>query len=158
MNKLLVDFRNECLQNHGHIIMIKITSKISVKETEIEYTFIRAPGPGGQNVNKVATAVQLRFNVSGSSLPEEVRARLLMILGKRITTHGDLIIKANRYRTQSRNKQDALDRFLELLKIAATPPKKRKKTKLTKASVQQRLNKKKLQSKKKSLRRHDING
>ena len=135
--------------------MIEMTPTILLHESEIKITFIRAPGPGGQNVNKVATAVQLRFNVwHSSSLPEEVRTRLLALAGKRMTLEGDLIIKATRHRTQERNKQDALDRLRELIIRAATPPKKRRKTKPTYASKLRRLTTKKLHAKNKSLRRN----
>jgi ribosome-associated protein len=137
--------------------MIKITPNIALSESEVIFTFIRASGPGGQNVNKVATAALLRFNVMRSdSLPEDVRTRLLSHLGKKITTEGELLIKADRYRTQERNKQDALQRLAELIRHAAIPPKKRKKTKPSYGSVQRRLSTKKLHSKNKSLRNKAI--
>lgn len=135
--------------------MIEITRNIFLNESEVIYTFIRSPGPGGQNVNKVATAVQLRFNVIKSpTLPEVVRERLMLLAGNKISREGDLIIKASRYRTQERNKLDALGRLQELIKRASVIPKKRRKTKPTFASTQRRLSKKKLHSKAKSLRRN----
>ena len=131
-----------------------VTPDILIKRSELQISFIRSPGPGGQNVNKVATAVLLRFNVSHSpSLSEPFRLRLINLLGPKLTTQGDLIIKANRYRTQERNKQDALDRLQALLSRATKIPKKRKKTKPTLASKERRLAGKKLQSKTKALRR-----
>lgn len=134
--------------------MIKITPNLAVNDAEINITFIRAPGPGGQNVNKVATAVQLRFNVKYSaSLPEAVRERLMALISNKLTVSGELIIKASRHRTQERNKQDALNRLKELLRRAAVPPKKRKKTKPTRASKERRLSTKKLHGKTKALRR-----
>lgn len=126
---------------------------IELNEAELKFSYIRAPGPGGQNVNKVATGVLLRFNVlDSSSLPETVRERLLLILGNKLTQSGDLIIKACRYRTQQRNKLDALERLNELVKKAQIVPKKRKKSKPTLASKKKRLETKKLNSKKKSIR------
>lgn len=133
--------------------MLRITPAIWLDMNEIAITFIRSPGPGGQNVNKVATAALLRFNIRNSAaFTDDVRARLLHILSSRLTLDGDLIIKATRFRTQERNRQDALDRLVEILQKAATPPKPRKKTKPTRASVQKRLDKKKLTGKRKSLR------
>ena len=135
--------------------MFKITSNISLNEAEIEFSFIRSPGPGGQHVNKVATAVQLRINIKeAASLPEPVRARLMTQLASRLTTQGELIIKATRHRTQERNKQDALDRLREIIKEAAIPPKHRRNTKPTYASKQRRLAKKKLDGNTKSLRQY----
>jgi len=134
--------------------VIKISKNLSVDESEIEYQFIRSPGPGGQNVNKVATGVVLRFNVKSlPALSPLIRERLGKLAGSRISSSGDLIIKATHYRTQNRNKQDALKRLCHLLELAATPPKKRYKTKPTKASIRRRLETKKIQAKTKSLRR-----
>ncbi len=133
--------------------MIRITGTIEIDPAEIREKFIRASGPGGQNVNKVATAVQLRFNVKISpSLPEDVRLRLLRLGGKRITSQGTLIIDARRYRTRQRNRQDALDRLTDLIRIAARKPKPRRKTKPTLASKERRLDAKKRRGRLKCLR------
>lgn len=133
--------------------MIKITPHLYLNETEIEILFIRSPGPGGQNVNKLATTAQLRFNVQHSpSLSEEIRLRLITKLGEKLTREGDIVIKASRYRSQERNKQDAIHRLITLLQAAMFVPKKRKKTKPTKASTERRLNEKKLHGRTKSLR------
>lgn len=134
--------------------MFEKIQSISLNLSEIKFTFIASPGPGGQNVNKVATAVQLRFDVLHSpSLSKDVRERLIALLGRKLTRQGELIIKASRYRTQERNKQDALDRLYQLIKCAMKPSKKRKQTKPTRSSKQRRLNKKKLLGEKKALRR-----
>jgi ribosome-associated protein len=130
-----------------------ITAAISIPDSEIKFSFIRSPGPGGQNVNKVATGVVLRFNVAQSpALTDDVRTRLLTMLSSKLTSQGELIIKATSHRTQERNKQDALSRLQALLSQAAIKPKKRKKTKPSYSSTQRRLDGKKLDSKTKSLR------
>ena len=133
--------------------MLKITANLTLNESEIIYKFIRSPGPGGQNVNKVATAVLLRFDVANSpSLSDLIKIRLTQLAGTKMSMNGELIIKATRHRTQERNKQDALMRLCDLLRQAATIPKKRRKTKPTRSSVEKRLSKKKLHGKSKSLR------
>src|SRR5512145_1420050 len=109
--------------------MIEVTPDIAIDEGELQYEFIRSSGPGGQNVNKVATAVQLRFDVINSpSLPEDVKARLVTLAGSRLTGDGVLIIEARQYRTQDQNRADALLRLIDLLRQAAQKPKPRKKT------------------------------
>ena len=114
--------------------------------------FIRDSGTGGQNVNKVATAVQLRFDVQASSLPEEVKARLMHLAGKRMTGEGVLMIEAKRFRTQEQNREDAIQRFIELVRKSLVEPKKRKKTKPSAASKEKRLKEKKRRGENKKLR------
>jgi ribosome-associated protein len=119
--------------------MIPITERIAIAEDEIEEVFVRAGGPGGQNVNKVATAVQLRFDAAGSpSLDEPKRARLRLLAGRRMTADGVIVIMARRFRTQERNRQDAYERLVDLIRRAAEPGKRRVPTRPTAASRERR--------------------
>lgn len=136
--------------------MLEITPTLSIDERELQIDFIRASGPGGQNVNKVSTAVQLRFDVRGSSsLPEEVKARLIRLGGSRVTADGVLVLEAKRYRTQEGNRADAILRFSELARQAAQKPKKRHATHPTLASKEERLKAKKIRSNVKKGRREE---
>jgi ribosome-associated protein len=133
--------------------MIRIDDRISIDERELEERFIRASGPGGQNVNKLATAVQLRFDVRHSpSLPAEVRTRLERLAGRRLTRDGVLVINAQRHRTQERNRQDALDRLIALIQRAAVAPVPRRRTKPTAGARERRLQSKKRRGSIKDLR------
>ena len=133
--------------------MIRITDRISIEERELEERFVRASGPGGQNVNKLSSAVQLRFDVRRSpSLATDVRLRLERLAGRRLTRDGVLVIMAQRHRTQERNRQDALDRLIELIQRASVAPTPRRPTKPTRGSKERRLATKKNRSSIKSLR------
>src|SRR5262244_3055995 len=134
--------------------MIRVTDRISIDESEISETFVRSSGPGGQNVNKLSTAVQLRFDVRHSpSLPDDVRMRLERLAGRRLTREGVLVITAQRHRTQERNRADARERLCELIRQAAVAPVPRRPTKPTKASRERRIETKKRRSRVKGLRR-----
>lgn len=129
---------------------------VQIPESEVELTAIRAQGPGGQNVNKVSSAIQLRFDVAGSSLPDDVKQRWLQSGDSRLTQEGVFILKAQRHRTQEANRVDAWARLCETLDLYAKPPKRRKATKPTYGSVQRRLEGKAMQSKLKANRRSDL--
>jgi ribosome-associated protein len=140
-------------------MMIRVSRSIAIDDSEIVLEFIRSSGPGGQNVNKVATAVRLRFDVRRSrSLPPDVRERLLRIAGKRISADGILTIRAQRHRTQEANRRDAVGRLVELVRRAGEKPRPRRKTKPTAASKSRRLETKRLRSRTKGARRsvHDV--
>jgi ribosome-associated protein len=134
--------------------VIQVTPTLALDENELQISYVQASGPGGQNVNKVATAAQLRFDVARSpSLPPEVRERLIKLAGNRVTQDGWLIIHARRYRTQERNRQDALDRLIQLVQKAARRPKPRRPTRPSRAARRRRLENKRKRSQIKRLRK-----
>jgi len=132
--------------------MLEITPTFHIDERELQFDFVRAAGPGGQNVNKVATAVQLRFNIHASALPEDAKARLISMAGQRATKEGELLLEAKRFRTQEQNRMDAIQRFSELVRKALIRPKARRKTKPSAASKEKRLRSKKVKGEIKRIR------
>jgi ribosome-associated protein len=137
--------------------MIQITPQLALDETELNFRFVRAPGPGGQNVNKVSSAVELRFDVARSSaLPDALKQRLVKLAGKRLTADGLLLIDAHRFRTQSMNRKDAIERLVALLQAAAIAPKTRTPTRPSRAAREARLTTKRKASQIKQTRRGNI--
>jgi ribosome-associated protein len=118
---------------------IEVTSFLSLNPDDLSFTFVRASGPGGQNVNKVATACELRFNLAGAALPPDVKARLVPLVGSKLTKDGVVVIQADRFRSQEMNREDAVQRLVELVRKAAVRPKRRIATKPTRASKERRL-------------------
>lgn len=134
--------------------MIRITAKLAIDESAIDVTFTRSSGPGGQKVNRAATAVQLRFDPARASLPEDVNRRLIELAGSRVTREGEILIEASSHRSQARNRQEALNRLVKLLRRATEKPKPRRRTRRTAASERRRLADKRRQSEKKRRRRY----
>ena len=131
---------------------IRINDKLSIEEDELVFSAIRAGGPGGQNVNKVSSAIHLRFDIAASSLPEAVRARLLSSRDQRITSDGVVVIKAQNHRTQEKNRQDAIDRLCAMVRAAADVPKRRIPTRPGRAAKKRRIDEKKKRGALKKLR------
>jgi ribosome-associated protein len=138
--------------------MIAVSESLAIDERALSESFVRASGPGGQNVNKVSSAVQLRLDLAASGLPEPVQRRLARLAGRRLTADGSVLILAQRHRTQERNREDALDRLLDLVRRAAEPPKPRRPTKPTLASKRRRLETKARRSRVKRTRgdKHEL--
>jgi len=134
---------------------VRITGDVAIDEREVEERFVRASGPGGQNVNKVSTAVELRFDIRASSLPSAVKDRLLALAASRVTADGVLLIDSREHRTQARNREAARERLVELIAQAARTPRRRKATRPKRAAREKRLEAKKLRGKVKALRRSD---
>jgi ribosome-associated protein len=145
-----------CLKCELTIVIIPITDSLSLDEREIEERFVRSSGPGGQNVNKVATAVQLRLDIPASSLPDSIKDRLAQIAGSRMTDAGVLVIDAREHRTQAQNRSAARERLAALIKRAASPPKRRRPTRPGKAAKEQRLSSKKHRAETKARRQRPI--